>query len=133
MFPEAKKIVSLTETNNKAAEIWDLADFTDTTNQDKELAKSLMDDYVAQTQKFLGLIKRELDKKDKNIDNLKYYAHTLKGSSSAVSVHKLAEYSKKMEDAADNKDLTTFESIRVNFAVDFLTLKQLVKSWKSAL
>ena len=133
MFPEAKKIVSLTETNNKAAEIWDLADFTDTTNQDKELAKSLMDDYVAQTQKFLGLIKRELDKKDKNIDNLKYYAHTLKGISSAVSVHKLAEYSKKMEDAADNKDLTTFESIRVNFAVDFLTLKQLVKSWKSAL
>ena len=133
MFPEAKKIVSLTETNNKAAEIWDLADFTDTTNQDKELAKSLMDDYVAQTQKFLGLIKRELDKKDKNIDNLKYYAHTLKGSSSAVSVHKRAEYSKKMEDAADNKDLTTFESIRVNFAVDFLTLKQLVKSWKSAL
>ena len=79
------------------------------------------------------MLKEHMDKKDKNIDNLKYYAHTLKGSSSAVSVHKLAEYSKKMEDAADNKDLTTFESIRVNFAVDFLTLKQLVKSWKSAL
>ncbi|MCR5762473.1 MAG: response regulator [Treponema sp.] len=133
LFPEAKKIVSLTETNNKAAEIWDLADFTDTTNEDKELAKSLMDDYIAQTQKFLGLIKRELANKDKNFDNLKYYAHTLKGSSSAVSVHKLAEYSKKMEEAVTAKDLTSFESIRVNFAVDFLTLKQLVKSWKSAL
>lgn len=133
MFPEAKNIVSLTETNNKAAEIWDLADFTDTTGEDKELAKSLMDEYIAQTQKFLNLIKKELEQKEKNFEHLKYYAHTLKGSSSSVSVHKLAEYSKIMEEAANAKDITIYESTRVNFAVDFLTLKQLVKSWKSVL
>ena len=133
MFPEAKKIVSLTETNNKAAEIWDLADFTDTTNEDKELAKKLMDDYLAQTQKYLALIKKEMDQKEKNLENLRYYAHTLKGSSSTVSVHKLAECSNKMEEAAVTGNLNAFESERISFAADFLTLKQLVKSWKSAL
>ena len=132
-FPEAQRIVSLTETNNKAAEIWDIADFMDTTGGDKELAKSLMDDYLTQTKTGLATLKTELAKESPDCAKLAFVAHTLKGSSAAVSIHKLAAHGKQMEELAAKKDITGFEAVRTTFAVDFLALKQLVSYWKSAL
>jgi len=132
-FPEAKKIVTLTDMNNSAASIWDIHDFMDTVSNDKQLAQSLMDDYIAQSHQLLTQMKSELAKENKDFETLERLAHTLKGSSATVSVYKLAEYGKKMDEAAKAKDAIALESFRTDFAIDFIKLEQLVKNWKQSL
>lgn len=132
-FPEAKKIVTLTDMNNSASSIWDINDFMDTTGNDKQLASSLMDDYITQSHTILTQIKAELAKQDKDFDLLHRLGHTLKGSSAAISAFKLSEYGKKMDEAAKTKNAIALEASRTDFAIDFIKLEQIVKDWKQSL
>lgn len=132
-FPEAKTIVTLTDMNNSASSIWDIADFMDTTGGDTQLARALMEDYVAQSHRILEQIKQDLTKPQRNFETLERFAHTLKGSSAAVSVYKLSDYGQKMDEAAKRKDAVAMEAARTDFAIDFIELEQLVENWKQSL
>ena len=132
-FPEAKSIVTLTDVNNTASSIWDINDFSDTIGGDKKLGASLMDEFISQSKKILNDLKTELQQKNKDAENIKRLTHTLKGSSAAVSAFKLTEYGKKMNDAAKKGDYVAVEAARTDFAIDFITLEQIVKDWKQSL
>ncbi len=132
-LPEAKDIMNLVDINNQAQDLWDITDFMDTTGNDEELSESLMDEYIEQTDAILKKLKIELDSPNKNFNKIKLYAHTLKGSSSSVSVKKLFEIGKQMDEAAKVKDLIKLEATRTDFIIEFKRLKHYVKVWKSSI
>ena len=131
-FPEAKEVISLADINIKTADLWDIKDFTDTTNNDPELAVSLIEDYVEQTEAVLAALKTEIER-GSDFAKLELYTHTLKGSSSAISALKLTETAKRMNINAKQKNLVELEALRTEFCLDFLELKQTIKTWKSTL
>ena len=133
LIPEAKTIVNLAEMNNTASEMWDIADFMNTAGGDPQLALSIIDEYEEQTQKLLEKIKKELSEPELNFSQMRFDAHTLKGSSAAVSAHKLRDTAKEMERAAMAKDTKTLDDRRTAFALDYLKLKNIIKNWKSTL
>ncbi len=132
-LPEAKKIMNLTNIKNSAEGFWDVVDFMDTVEGDKELARTIMTVYVEQTQDLLAKIQTELSLPNKNFVKLEELAHTLKGSSATVSAKKLAKSAKEMNDACKTKDLVAFEAARTEFCLDFVTLNTLINNWKSSL
>ena len=132
-FPEAQDIISMADLSNKTTGIWDINDFMDTVDGNTELASSLMDDFLAHTQQHLDAIKEELDAPNCDFEKLSAIAHTIKGSSGAVSALKLAETSRLMNEAAKKGDRIAIETARTDFALDFLELKNIVTKWKSSL
>lgn len=133
LVPEAKDIMNLIDINNQARDLWDIADFMDTTDNDRRLAESIMNDYISQTLEILNNLKSEIYAKDKNYKNIELYTHTLKGSSATVSVKKLAEIGRQMNEAAKQKDLIKVEAGRTEFALEFKRLQHYVEIWKSSI
>ena len=83
-------------------ELWDIQDFEDTIGKDWDLGNQIILDYIEQTSKFLISGKKFLE--TKNFEELHRIAHTLKGSSAAISANKLANISAKMNQAAKEKN-----------------------------
>lgn len=83
-------------------ELWDIQDFEDTIGKDWDLGNQIILDYIEQTSKFLVFGKKFLE--TKNFEELHRIAHTLKGSSAAISANKLANISAKMNQAAKDKN-----------------------------
>ncbi len=83
-------------------ELWDIQDFEDTIGKDWDLGNQIILDYIEQTSKFLVSGKKFLE--TKNFEELHRIAHTLKGSSAAISANKLANISAKMNQAAKDKN-----------------------------
>lgn len=83
-------------------ELWDIQDFEDTIGKDWDLGNQIILDYIDQTGKFLTSSKKLFE--TKNFEELYRIAHTLKGSSAAISANKLANISAKMNQAAKNKN-----------------------------
>lgn len=133
LVPEAKDIMNLIDINNQSRDLWDIADFIDTAHNDFKLAQSLMADYINQTTKILNDLKLELSAKNKNYKNIELYTHTLKGSSASVSVKKLAEIGRQMNEAAKQKDFIKLEAGRTEFAIEFKRLQHYVEIWKSSI
>ncbi len=131
-YPEAKEIITLTEVSNNASDCWNINDLLDTVDSNVELAESLMDDYIDQTQSILDKLKEECET-GKNIDAIELYTHTLKGSSAAVSAFKLAQTGKLLNDAAKTADIVKVKALYTDFALDFQHLKTVVKNWKATL
>ncbi len=83
-------------------ELWDIQDFEDTIGNDWDLGNQIILDYIEQTNHFLIYSKKLLE--TKNFEELHRIAHTLKGSSAAISANKLANISAKMNQAAKDKN-----------------------------
>ncbi|MEE0885416.1 MAG: response regulator [Treponema sp.] len=83
-------------------ELWDIQDFEDTIGKDWDLGNQIILDYIDQTGKFLISSKKLFE--TKNFEELHRIAHTLKGSSAAISANKLANISAKMNQAAKDKN-----------------------------
>lgn len=96
--------ISATEQKKTIAndELWDIQDFEDTIGNDWDLGNQILIDYIEQTNKFLISSKKLLE--TKNFEELHRIAHTLKGSSAAISANKLANISAKMNQAAKDKN-----------------------------
>ena len=128
-IPEAKEIVSLTEVNNSAGDSWDISDFMDTVGNDKELAVSLMDDFINQTEEVLDELRPELKKTPPDFEKLDALSHKLKGSSAALSINSLSSTAKKMNEASRKKDFVTVEASETEFELAFVEFKNLEKKW----
>ena len=133
LLPKAKNILSLTNVKNRAGDLWDVADFMDTVGDDRTLANNLMGMYLDGTEKTLEKIGEELEKENLDFDALEKYAHTLKGSSASVSAKKLAEIAKTMDEASKVCDRVAIEAARMDFAIDFMELRNLVKKWSASI
>jgi CheY-like chemotaxis protein len=82
---------------------WDIRDMLDTTGNDEKLALELIQQYLTQTQKLLDNAQIQSHKGDTN--KLMKIAHTIKGSSAALSINGVAKPSKLCEDSARDEDL----------------------------
>lgn len=78
--------------------LWNCPDMLDTIDNDKKLAVQLIQQFIQQTRIFLLKSKEAIYQY--NFQSLARVAHTLKGSSAAISANALATSAKKMEVAA---------------------------------
>ncbi|MBR4385297.1 MAG: response regulator [Treponema sp.] len=132
-IPEAKEIVSLTEVNNLASDKWDISDFMDTVGGDEELAVSLMNDFIKQTEEILAELRPELKNPEKDFKKLDELSHKLKGSCGTLSISSLYAPAKKMNEAARKDDFVTVEASEVEFELAFIEFKNLEKKWSDSL
>ena len=107
---------------------WDVADFLNTTDNDKTFAAQLLDDYCAQTEKLLA--GAEVSLAAENLSELQQTGHTLKGSSSAISAEQLAFYGSCIQEASKNGNLAEIKKNYELFKVKFDEFKVIVQKWK---
>lgn len=133
-MPDAQQIACLTNMSNMACDAWDVKDFMDTTGNDFNFALEVITDYEKQTEEILAQLKAETEKnRECDFDFIRRAGHTLNGSSSAISAFCLAKLGEKINAAAKQKNIVLIESARVEFALEFTNLKNIITSWKSNL
>ena len=98
-------------------EIWDIMDFEDTIGNDWDLGNQIIYDYIDQTRQFIISCKDLLENKD--FEELHRIAHTLKGSSAAISANKLANISASLSQATKDKDSDAFLLHMLEFEEEF--------------
>lgn len=98
-------------------EVWDIQDFEDTIGKDWDLGNQIILDYIDQTRHFIDSCKDLLENKD--FEELHRVAHTLKGSSAAISANKLANISAQLSQATKDKDSGAFALHLLEFEEDF--------------
>lgn len=98
-------------------ELWDIQDFEDTIGNDWDLGNQIIIDYIEQTSNFLISSKKLLE--TKNFEELHRIAHTLKGSSAAISANKLANISAKMSKASTERKTDQLLSSLIDFEENF--------------
>jgi CheY-like chemotaxis protein/HPt (histidine-containing phosphotransfer) domain-containing protein len=127
LLPAAKNI-ALINTINKVADesFWDEKDFLDTIGNNRELEKQLIHDYLVQTAKILHTIHEKLPANDFEI--LSRAAHTLRGSSAALSAGRLAVFGQAMEEAAQNRNSISFKENLKKFYLALEKVKILFKA-----
>lgn len=87
-------------------DLWDIQDFEDTIGKDWDLGNQIILDYIDQTRNFIIACKDLLENKD--YEELHRIAHTLKGSSAAISANKLAKISADLSQATKDKSTENF-------------------------
>ncbi len=101
-LPSAPQIVLMTSEMASDTELWDTADFEDTIGGDRALGEQILSDYAAQTQALIADAKDALSAGDfKRIDRA---AHTIKGSSAALSAGRLMKIADALGKAAKAHD-----------------------------
>ena len=90
-----------------STDFWDTDDFEDTIGGDIDLGKSILLDFTDQTKGLLQNAKKALQKDD--FDSLNMIAHTIKGSSAAVSANKLMQIGKVMNEKVKAHDKPAVE------------------------
>ncbi len=131
--PNSKDMLSLMLLEKKSSDMWDIEDFMDTTEHNREFAISLMDEYIVQMNQLIENLKNELSKKDLDFSKIELYTHTMKGSSASVSAVRFAELGRRMNNAAKQRNLVELEEARINFEIDFITLVNIIENWKNSI
>ena len=90
-----------------STEFWDTDDLEDTIGGDIDLGKAILLDFTDQTRELLQNAKVSLQKDD--FDSLNMIAHTIKGSSAAVSANKLMQIGKVMNEKVKAHDKPAVE------------------------
>lgn len=117
-LPTAKNIKILENAQSTTNdELWDIQDFEDTIGKDWNLGNQIILDYIEQTEKFLKQSREILERKD--FEELHRIAHTLKGSSAAISANKLARISAKLSKATKEKNPGVFLKNLIEFEENF--------------
>ncbi|MBQ1590483.1 MAG: Hpt domain-containing protein, partial [Treponema sp.] len=116
-----------------ASDKWDISDFMDTVGGDEELAVSLMNDFIKQTEEILAELRPELKNPEKDFKKLDELSHKLKGSCGTLSISSLYAPAKKMNEAARKDDFVTVEASEVEFELAFIEFKNLEKKWSDSL
>ena len=105
-LPNSKPISVIDDSKVTKDDLWDIQDFEDTIGQDWDLGNQIILDYIDQTRHFIITCKNILENKD--FEELHRIAHTLKGSSAAISANKLTNISSELSQATKDKDASAF-------------------------
>ena len=97
--------------------IWDVDDMLDTVSHDYDLAEQLVQQFISQTRATLITAKEALYMV--NFTVLANIAHSLKGSSAAMSAGTLTDAARKMEAAAKEKELQETGDLINEFSAAF--------------
>ena len=130
-LPFATEITSLDSDMILNEELWDMEDFEDTIGNDVDLGKQIILDYIDQTRHFLNAAYDLLDNKD--FSELQRVAHTLKGSSAAISANRLAAIAAQMSSATKEKSPEKFHTALNNFEEYFEFFILATNKWRHIL
>lgn len=130
-LPFATEITSLDSDMILNEELWDMEDFEDTIGNDVDLGKQIILDYIDQTRHFLNAAYDLLDNKD--FFELQRVAHTLKGSSAAISANRLAAIAAQMSSATKEKSPEKFHTALNNFEEYFEFFILATNKWRHIL
>lgn len=116
-LPQATSI-SITENEKEFKDdLWDIDDFEDTIGQDWDLGNQIILDYIDQTRHFIVACKDLIENRD--YEELHRIAHTLKGSSAAISANRLTNISAQLSQATKDKDASAYLMHLVEFEEQF--------------
>lgn len=117
----------------KDNEVWLYNDMLETLNNDYELAIQLVLQYIEQTKAFIVKAKESLYLY--NFQSLGRIAHTIKGSSGAISAFLLAEIASHLEIAAKESQFDSSNTIMNEFIVQFTEFNdianEILEKWKN--
>ena len=105
----------------------------DTAGNDVQLAQSLIEEYLTQTQSLIDQIGSDLAQKEKDFDHLHRLAHTLKGSSATISASQLSDTARIMNEAAKAQNAPEVKKSLTEFKSRFANFKRMVTKWEKSL
>jgi len=121
--PEKLNRYTLEESDFKSIINWDELEAR---AEDKEMIKELISNFLAENEKFMQLLVRAVRKG--NLQEIKFYAHSIKGAAMTVSAKQLSDAAKKLEAAASEQSLEAamnhVESVQTEFERLKLLLSQ---------
>lgn len=127
-LPAAQDITRLDAGIAMDEALWDSADFEDTIGGDTELGRQLLFDYTDQTKEMIQKAKEAADGED--FAELRNIGHTLKGSSAAISAHRLADAGAKISAAARNSDAAAARTGIAEFGEQFERFLLAAEKWR---
>lgn len=116
-LPQAQSISVSNDNKIVKDDLWDIQDFEDTIGQDWDLGNQIILDFIDQTRNFIIVSKNILETQD--FEELHRIAHTLKGSSAAISANKLTNISAQLSQAAKDKNASAFLLHLIEFEEQF--------------
>lgn len=127
LLPSAKDIFTLQNKTTAKTILWNETDFLDTVSNDFNFAKSLLNDFIIQTESLLSSIPNSIEKKD--FEELRRIGHTIDGSSSTISAISLSEHGKELNKAAKNEDIELLKKTHKELTSTLKKFKTHIKKW----
>lgn len=127
LLPSAKDIFTLQNKTTAKTILWNETDFLDTVSNDFNFAKSLLNDFIIQTESLLNSIPNSIEKKD--FEELRRIGHTIDGSSSTISAISLSEHGKELNKAAKSEDIELLKKTHKELTSTLKKFKTHIKKW----
>lgn len=127
LLPSAKDIFTLQNKTTAKTILWNETDFLDTVSNDFNFAKSLLNDFIIQTESLLNSIPNSIEKKD--FEELRRIGHTIDGSSSTISAISLSEHGKELNKAAKSEDIELLKKTHKELTSALKKFKTHIKKW----
>lgn len=127
LLPSAKDIFTLQNKTTAKTILWNETDFLDTVSNDFNFAKSLLNDFIIQTESLLSSIPNSIEKKD--FEELRRIGHTIDGSSSTISAISLSEHGKELNKAAKSEDIELLKKTHKELTSTLKKFKTHIKKW----
>jgi len=112
-------------------EILDMEDFLERVQDDKELLLELLDIFTADYEVKKGQLQEAIENKDD--EQIRGLAHSLKGSSGNISAKRLREIFLQIEVKAKEKDFEKLNGLLVQMRQEFDSLSQRIGEVKAEL
>lgn len=109
-------------------ELWDTDDFEDTISNDWNLGRQILYDFCEQTKNMISELESAVRKDD--FENIHRIAHTIKGSSAAISANKLNYIGNLISQASKSHDKEEIIKQTENLRNEFETFLILSGKWK---
>lgn len=109
-------------------ELWDTDDFEDTISNDWNLGRQILHDFCEQTKNMISELESAVRKDD--FENIHRIAHTIKGSSAAISANKLNCIGNLISQASKSHDKEEITKQTENLRNEFETFLILSGKWK---
>ena len=124
---KSKAAVSRTTYNPVA---WNIEEMLVTTQNNKELAKQMIKDFLGQTVSIFEKITEAIQ--NNNFLGVQQYAHVLKGSAGALAINKLSDTAKQMELIAKAENAQTCQICLEECSIYFDEFSKLADDWIEA-
>ncbi len=126
-LPFLSAVTTLELDTINSGKAWDKEDFMDTVGNDTKAACLILKTYIEQTQSFIEQTEQAIQAQD--FETLRRIGHSLNGSSGTVSAKKLAEYGKRLNLAAKEKDVSGCQFNLEEFRHEYAQFKKLVQKF----
>ena len=127
-LPVASEIAFLDSNIIINNELWDTNDFEDTIAQDWDLGRQILLDFIEQTKILIENAEKAVENKD--FETVHRIAHTIKGSSGAISANKMCFTAGLISNSSKSEDIEGVKKHLDEFKDEFDTFLMISGKWK---